>query len=1381
MSKKKDWLPFEEAREIVRKLKIKSYSMYRKIYKENKIPNNIPIQPHTVYKKSGWISFGDWLGTGRIADQLKVFLNYEEAKKHIHKLNIKSSSEFRKLYNLNKIILSIPKAPDQKYKNSGWISWGDFLGTNIVAAQIISKNYLSYEEAKKYVHKLNIQTPREWKQYIKSGKKPSYIPSDPYQTYGKQVFVSMRDWLNSSNTRNFKRNYLDFNEARQFIHTLQLKTQKEWFKYCKSGKKPENIPYNPSITYKDKGYISFPDWLGTKLGLNEFLNYDEAKKLLSTFRIASESEWRKFSKSNKLPNSIPAAPSNYYKNKGWISWGDFLGTNVIKNGNIEYVNFNECKKYIQSQKITTWSQWKKFCKLNKKPNNIPYDLRRIYKNNGWISSDDLFSINSTFHTNFLSFEEARTFVRKLNLRSVKEWQEYSKEKRPPYIPGIPGRVYKNKGWISYGDWLGTGKIAAKYIVFVSFEDAKRLVHTLNLSNQIEWHQYCKSGNKPQNIPQKPYRTYKNKWTSWADFLGLFNRNKVNQWNRITILSFLTSIRETLEYCSIPILISLLESNGPYKALNRISESFKKLKTTKPGTKERTETIDGVIQDIKTHSDEEIEKVNNEQSKESEIVKDEELKMIVNAIPENLNQDKKTLSESVIKELKGLDIEFVTNSLDNIRVEFIQSFLINNFWYYCINKKLDVDKIKKQVFKEPLPKQTVDKFINELAEVQKIKLPVGYKLPFEPNLMQKLIVYRLGQQNRYGNWSDVGTGKTLSAILASRYYKLKNVLIITFNSTIGSEDTHGWIKQIKDAYPNSKCFTKENGSIILPDNSYNYYIVNYESFQQETSPKFYKDLLKKNKFDFVILDEVHSIKHRDPKKELSKRREVVLGTLTELEKRNKNFKLLAMSATPVINSLVEARAILEVVTGEVLSDLNTKHTIQNCVEMFRRFTLHGIRYKTEEHNILKREKIINIDITKQLFKWGKIETVLDWEKMVMAQKLKAILPYIDKSKGKTILYTHYIGQQLEKDITDFLDKHGFTVGVYTGPSNKISREDSLSKFMNGKYDVLLGSIPIGTGIDGLQKVSDRGIMLSLPWTMAEKKQIQARINRQGSKFKKTGVDWIIPLCSSELEIIGYDTRRWNLINYKGLVADAAIDGDIPEKDLPPLKELQKHTLEELNKFIERIKQGNILTEKREKLIVELIVNDIEHKNEKKYGDWSALNQKWSISNSTNTHNRLSNDRIEWDYYHSLYRESRKSWSEIPYQKIAKKIRRKEWLIADLGCGENLLRFELDNKIEAFDHVAIDDSVTACDISNIPVKKDRYDAVVLSLALMGSNYKDYLKEAHRVLKYDSRVYIAEPLSKWEGRIEELVKLLENIGFQCLKPEIGQKFFYVEGVKK
>ena len=45
--------------------------------------------------------------------------------------------------------------------------------------------------------------------------------------------------------------FRDFESAREFARKLNLKGQREWFEYCKSGKKPVDIPSQPWKVYKE--------------------------------------------------------------------------------------------------------------------------------------------------------------------------------------------------------------------------------------------------------------------------------------------------------------------------------------------------------------------------------------------------------------------------------------------------------------------------------------------------------------------------------------------------------------------------------------------------------------------------------------------------------------------------------------------------------------------------------------------------------------------------------------------------------------------------------------------------------------------------------------------------------------------------------------------------------------------------------------------------------------------------------------------------------------------------------------------------------------------------------------------------------------------------
>ena len=317
--------------------------------------------------------------------------------------------------------------------------------------------------------------------------------------------------------------------------------------------------------------------------------------------------------------------------------------------------------------------------------------------------------------------------------------------------------------------------------------------------------------------------------------------------------------------------------------------------------------------------------------------------------------------------------------------------------------------------------------------------------------------------------------------------------------------------------------------------------------------------------------------------------------------------------------------------------------------------------------------------------------------------------------------------------------------------------------------------------GLQNVCNRMILLTLPWTDSEYTQLKGRIYRQGSKFGD--VEIIIPQVYVDLDEQrwSWDKQRLQLIRDKRTLADAAVDGIIPSKHIPSREKLCSDSLQALRKWKERVNEGKITIVAREDLVLPLRP-EISEQLRRTLGGFSELNKTWSVARSENTFTRLKNNDSEWYYYHDEYAKKRKEWDEIPYEQIAKKIKeRPDWVIADMGCGENLLSKEINNKVHAFDYVALEgENVIACDMSNVPLGDQEVDAVVFSLSLMGSNHVDYLKEGFRILKPYGSLFICEPKKKAEARMENLKKEIEDCGFKIIDVKPSSQFVYINAVK-
>jgi hypothetical protein len=119
--------------------------------------------------------------------------------------------------------------------------------------------------------------------------------------------------------------FFSFKDAKTFVHSLGFKKQKEWYEYCKSGKRHHNIPALPPQIYKNE-WKSWSDFLGTKIGFDgKWLDFNDAKKISLSLKLKNFREWNEYCKSGEKWFVIPSNPHQVYKNKGWISWSDWLG------------------------------------------------------------------------------------------------------------------------------------------------------------------------------------------------------------------------------------------------------------------------------------------------------------------------------------------------------------------------------------------------------------------------------------------------------------------------------------------------------------------------------------------------------------------------------------------------------------------------------------------------------------------------------------------------------------------------------------------------------------------------------------------------------------------------------------------------------------------------------------------------------------------------------------------------------------------------------------------------------------------------------------------------------------------------------------------------
>jgi hypothetical protein len=118
-----------------------------------------------------------------------------------------------------------------------------------------------------------------------------------------------------------------------------------------------------------------------------FVTFEEAKKIVQSENIGSESQFYEWHKSNK-PKVIPARPNRTYE-KEWKGWNNFL--NLKNKFSPERPHervrpYSEALLWVHGLKIPNKAQWDKWCSENKaaRPTDIPMRPDLAYRKH-WVS------------------------------------------------------------------------------------------------------------------------------------------------------------------------------------------------------------------------------------------------------------------------------------------------------------------------------------------------------------------------------------------------------------------------------------------------------------------------------------------------------------------------------------------------------------------------------------------------------------------------------------------------------------------------------------------------------------------------------------------------------------------------------------------------------------------------------------------------------------------------------------------------------------------------------------------------------------------------------------------------------------------------------------
>ncbi|KAJ2791794.1 25S rRNA (adenine645-N1)-methyltransferase, partial [Coemansia guatemalensis] len=179
----------------------------------------------------------------------------------------------------------------------------------------------------------------------------------------------------------------------------------------------------------------------------------------------------------------------------------------------------------------------------------------------------------------------------------------------------------------------------------------------------------------------------------------------------------------------------------------------------------------------------------------------------------------------------------------------------------------------------------------------------------------------------------------------------------------------------------------------------------------------------------------------------------------------------------------------------------------------------------------------------------------------------------------------------------------------------------------------------------------------------------------------------------------------------------------------------------------------------------------------------INETMYTTTGAKSFEMVQKDPGMFEEYHQGFAAQVDKWPVNPLDVFIEGLRgRAHLVVADMGCGEARLAAAVgkEHTIHSFDLVAHNKHITACNIANVPLRDDSVDLVVFCLALMGTDFIVFIREANRILRQGGELKIAEVVSRISD-MSAFVEALEEQGFKLICKDTSNKMFVLLELQK
>lgn len=423
-------------------------------------------------------------------------------------------------------------------------------------------------------------------------------------------------------------------------------------------------------------------------------------------------------------------------------------------------------------------------------------------------------------------------------------------------------------------------------------------------------------------------------------------------------------------------------------------------------------------------------------------------------------------------------------------------------------------------------------LNDFSKPNRIVKSIKEGRPF-PDLNQTLNVKEIADKKKMLIGDEMGMGKSASAILSKEYLGSKLALAIVPSNVMGTwqnylSDKVGeegeQIGYFKSEQAPRVLVVEDAKTLAKADTSKFEYIL----ISQEKMNARYVELLKKTKYDMLIIDEVHKFKNLEG----GARSASMFELANEIDSESEHLVLL--SGTPIPNKIHDVATILKLLYPERFSKIEDAELVESAIRGdivdIRNLLVPHMQMKSLRESIQMPELFEETHISKLSEEEKDIyEILFEDDELTASQKIQAFrqfvmnpssleitpgiqgskigdvgnkLKEVFKSKKKVVFFVNGYVEGMIRGEHTIIEQLGLPrdvqVRVIEGKISKEEREQIQEEFKSSDEKILLAvsgqTADVGVDFSSAEYME----FYNDPWTLYDKKQQIARGYRPGLK-------------------------------------------------------------------------------------------------------------------------------------------------------------------------------------------------------------------------------------------------------------------------------------------